>query len=54
MLSYFPASSRGQSDIDWLSARFTYSFANYYNPKRMGFGALRVINDDVIAAHSGF
>jgi quercetin 2,3-dioxygenase len=54
MISYFPASSRGQSDIDWLSARFTYSFANYYNPKRMGFGALRVINDDVIAAHSGF
>lgn len=54
MLTFFPASSRGQSDTDWLSARFTYSFANYYNPSRMGFGALRVINDDVIAAHSGF
>jgi quercetin 2,3-dioxygenase len=54
MISYFPAASRGQSDIGWLSARFTYSFANYYNPERMGFGALRVINDDIIAAHSGF
>jgi quercetin 2,3-dioxygenase len=54
MFTHYPSSSRGQSEIGWLSARFTYSFANYYNPNRMGFGALRVINDDVIAAHSGF
>lgn len=41
-------------DIDWLSTRYSFSFANWFNPNRMGFGALRVINDDTIAPHSGF
>lgn len=45
---------RGKSELGWLSSRFSFSFAEYHNPKRMGFGALRVINDDRIKAGTGF
>lgn len=48
------AGSRGAFDNEWLSTRYSFSFANWYDPKRMGFGALRVINDDVIAPSTGF
>ena len=44
----------GGADHGWLKARHHFSFANYYDPKRMGWGALRVWNDDEIAANSGF
>lgn len=48
------ASSRGYFDYDWLKTCHTFSFSNYHNPKRMHFGALRVINDDVISPEEGF
>lgn len=48
------ANERGKSDLGWLSSRFTYSFADYRNPKRMGFGVLRVVNDDIVLPESGF
>jgi redox-sensitive bicupin YhaK (pirin superfamily) len=45
---------RGKSDLGWLHSRFTYSFAEYWNPKRMGFGLLRVLNDDIVDPANGF
>lgn len=51
---FFSASSRWKSDIGWLKSSFSFSFADYYDPQKMGFGTLRVINDDVIAAKNGF
>ena len=46
--------SLGGADHGWLRARHHFSFANYYDPSRMGWGRLRVWNDDEIAAKSGF
>ena len=48
------ANTRGTADHGWLKANFSFSFANYYNPERMNFGVLRVLNDDIIAKGSGF
>jgi redox-sensitive bicupin YhaK (pirin superfamily) len=45
---------RGKGEYGWLSTRYSFSFSNWYNPARMGFGKLRVLNDDVIAPYSGF
>lgn len=48
------ANTRGTANHGWLRAKHSFSFANYYNPERMHFGALRVLNDDVIAPGMGF
>ena len=48
------AESRGDADHGWLHSRHTFSFAGYYNPERMHFGLLRVLNDDMVAPGMGF
>jgi redox-sensitive bicupin YhaK (pirin superfamily) len=50
----YPANERGHNDIGWLKANFSFSFGPYYNPDKVSFGALRVLNDDIIAAGRGF
>jgi redox-sensitive bicupin YhaK (pirin superfamily) len=50
----YPAHSRGSADYGWLKANYSFSFANYFDPQRIQFGALRVLNDDTIAPGMGF
>ena len=48
------ANTRGHADYGWLDTWHTFSFADYYNPSRVHFGALRVLNDDTVAPGMGF
>jgi len=50
----YEALSRGKADFGWLKANFSFSFGNYFDPKKVQFGMLRVLNDDTIAAGMGF
>jgi hypothetical protein len=51
---FHASSTRGEANHGWLQAKHSFSFANYFDPKRIQFGALRVLNDDIIAPGMGF
>ncbi|GGW51965.1 pirin family protein [Alishewanella tabrizica] len=54
MFEIIRANERGRAHFGWLKSQHTFSFGDYYNPKQMGFSALRVINDDEVAPGAGF
>jgi redox-sensitive bicupin YhaK (pirin superfamily) len=54
MISIRKSNDRGNSQMDWLNSFHTFSFADYYDPKFMGFGHLRVINEDTVQPGNGF
>lgn len=51
---FHAATSRGHADHGWLNAHHSFSFANWYDPSRVHFGMLRVLNDDIVAGGEGF
>ncbi len=51
---FHPADQRGHANHGWLDAHHSFSFASWYDPSKIHFGALRVLNDDIIAGSMGF
>jgi len=54
MITIRAAADRGATKLDWLDSRHTFSFGDYYDPNWMGFGSLRVINEDFVEPDQGF
>ncbi|MGE4313542.1 MAG: pirin family protein [Pseudobdellovibrionaceae bacterium] len=54
MIKVYPYEELGRGEFGWLDARYHFSFSRYVNRDRMGFGILRVINDDIVQPHAGF
>jgi redox-sensitive bicupin YhaK (pirin superfamily) len=54
MIQLRRSNDRGPTQLDWLDSRHTFSFGDYYDPKHMGFGDLRVINEDRVVPGAGF
>ena len=53
-MTYYPSSERGTTSIHWLESHHSFSFGHFHDPSRMGFRALRVINNDHISPSGGF
>jgi redox-sensitive bicupin YhaK (pirin superfamily) len=51
---YHPASERGHANFGWLDSHHSFSFGQWYNPEKVHFGALRVLNDDIVSGGGGF
>ncbi|MGM0636026.1 MAG: pirin family protein [Bacteroidota bacterium] len=51
---FHPSNERGEANHGWLQSRHSFSFANYFDPNKINFGALRVLNDDIVAPKMGF
>lgn len=54
MIQLRRSNDRGRANLGWLDSRFSFSFAEYHDPRHMGFRSLRVINDDLVAGNAGF